>query len=125
MYSRVQIDDVEALVGADAEKRITVFLQDFRDEKLKLRRLLQPPMWQLAKRILFGGPMLFLVCMVIVLVLLLQGCTWKALTGDVDNAADFKDKARRADLEGDLLGDRPISDSVDPHYFARKSEKRD
>ncbi|CAM6086549.1 unnamed protein product [Calypogeia fissa] len=118
-------DDLEAFVGADAEAQLTKFLQDFRDGKLKLRALLSPPFLQLARKILFGGPTLFLVCVLIVVVVLLQGCKWNAFTGDGDYGDEHRDRTRRADLEGDVIADRIPGDSVDPLYFARKSEKRD
>jgi hypothetical protein len=87
------------LVGAT---QVFFLASNFRDEKFKLRPLLQPPMLQL-EIIFFGGSILFLVCMVIFLVFLLQGFTWKALIGNVNNAAEFKDKAKRANLESNLL----------------------
>lgn len=121
---RLQSDDAEAFAGADAAAQLTNFLQAHRDGKVPLKALLQPPLLQLVKKIVFGGPTLFLVCMLIIVVVMLQGCKGNALA-DGDHPDDHRERARRADLEGDVVADRMPADTVDPLFYVRKSEKRD
>lgn len=116
-------DYPEAFIGADAEAQLTKFLQEYRDGKLKLKALLQPPLLQLAKKFVLGGPTLFFVGILVVVVVLLQGFKWNAHDGDHPDEHN-RERSRRADLEGDVLADR-IPGDTDPLFFARKSEKRD